>query len=859
MTRSGWRSGFERRSPHLKIIFSGKGIKLHPMDQKEKTVASGQDSAVLKEGGENNWETQSEASTAATEMPQAASSPKRGRGRPRKEGFILKEKVALDRAMRVLRSNALSANQYHSLSSMMNIAIKGGGYLEVEYTIDEGRYGRLKSEVVAARKTGFIYHSTTMVREMRNAIYAKDYHDVDMENAHLRIASQLFKANDIAHPLLIEFIKKRKTLIKNISSSLQVSHGDVKTLFISLSYGGGFKAWCEKLKLTEETLFKASEPYDIQGFKKEYTNAVTTLLALPKYEYIMVFAIQRRKEKLEAKQPVNTNVSFSAMAYLLQDIERITIIALMTHLNEQSRMVSGYAYDGLMVEKLYEDEVLSKEMLQSWNEAVYQSTGYRVRLCAKEMEVHNHWLPVVTTVNNDEEAAQAFLLAYGDRLKKSGNRMFVKLDSGIWSWNDSEVASTMMGMSMNMNIFMLTQTMKGDTQSKPYSKNVDGARKIRTAVEALIKPDPEFVSELWTSNLGYLVYQNGIYDVRNKCVVPASEAHKVASTILINRDIPKRNEALMAEVEEKLWRRLLPKDDERAYCKTLMARGLAGEIRDKRYGVFRGERNCGKGVTTEALKAAFGDYIGSTNSENFLFKGKNSGSDQAKNQSWMIMHEFTRLVITQEIQIDENDPSVKINGNMVKRFVSGGDVLQARVNYKDETDFKVQARLIMFMNDLPKFSPTDAMETMDYFDFPNRFVSAEDKAHPGNVNDPTVFVADGDIKDWLRQYEVADAFAWTILDAYGDYPSVPDSIRRGKEDLMEGLRETDQMDDIFEITRLDTDRMSNDQIERHTKDVNMSMLRKKRYLMRKGASAFRAPGRRGLSGLKLRVVPMEDW
>lgn len=812
-----------------------------------ETVTSGKDGVVV----EDNWETQSEASTAATET-------KRGRGRPRKESFILKEKVALERAVRVLRSSALTANQYHSLSSMMNIATKGGGYLEVEYTMDEGRYGRLKSEVVTGRKTGFIYHSTTMVREMRNAIYAPDYHDVDMENAHLRIASQLFKANDIAHPLLIEFIKKRKALIRRISSSLLVSEGDVKTLFIALSYGGGFKAWCEKLKKTEEELFKACEPYDIEKFKKEYTDAVTTLLALPKYEYIMSFAILRRKEKLEAKQPVNSNVFFSAIAYLLQDIERITIIALMTHLNEQSRMVSGYAYDGLMVEKLYEDEVLSKETLESWDEAVYKSTGYRVKLCAKEMEVQEHWLPKVTTVKNDEEAAHNFLMAYGDRLKKSGNRMFVKLDSGVWTWKDSEVASTMMSMSMKMNLFMHSEQ-NSKPSVKPYSKNVDGARKIRTAVEALIKPDPGFVSELWTSNLGYLVYQNGIYDVRNKCVVPASEAHKVASTILINRDIPKRDERLMAEVEEKLWRRLLPKDDERAYCKTLMARGLAGEIRDKRYGVFRGERNCGKGVTTEALKAAFGDYIGSTNSENFLFKGKNSGCDQAKNQSWMIMHEFTRLVITQEIQIDENDPSVKINGNMVKRFVSGGDVLQARVNYKDETDFKVQARLIMFMNDLPKFSPTDAMETMDYFDFPNRFVSAEDKAHPGNINDPTVFVADGDIKDWLRKDDVADAFAWTILDAYGDYPCVPDSIRRGKEDLMEGLRETDQMDDIFEITRLDSDRMSNDQIERHTKDVNMSMLRKKRYLTRKGASTFRDPGRRGLAGLKLRVMPMDDW
>lgn len=767
----------------------------------------------------------------------------------RKDIFVLKEKVPLDRAARVLRSSVIASHQYHSLNAVISIATKGGGFIDVEYSIEEGRYGRLKSQVIS-RKPGFIYHSTTMVREMRNAIFAHEYHDVDMQNAHMNFATQLFSRHDIPHPQLKAFIVERKSLITQISKELQIDEGEVKNLFIALSYGGGFNTWCEKVKRTDKQLYTACQPFDIRAFKTEYKEAVYTLIKKSEYKKIISFTNQRRKEKLAAKQPINSDLYFSAMAYLLQDVERVTIIALMTHLNEQNRLVSGYAYDGLMVQKLYEDEVISDDQLASWNTAVREATGYTISLSVKPMEVLDQWLPPTIDIRDDEDGAQHFLSAFGSRLKMCSNRLFVKLDTGIWSCDDKIVQNTLIGMSMSLDLYM---------NKRPYSKNVDGAKRMITTVKAIIKPDPDFVANLWSSNIGYIVYRDGVYDVRRKCKVSPQETHDIASTILINRDIPVRNETLMAEVEEKVWSRLLPREDERAYCKTLLARGLAGEIQDKRYGVFRGDRNCGKGVTTLALQAAFGAYIGSTNSENFMYKGRSAPVvDQAKSQSWMLAHEFTRLAISQEIHIEESDPHPsKINGNMIKRFASGGDVLQARLNYKDETDFKVQARLIMFMNDLPKFSPADAMETMDYIDFPNRFVSAQDKAVSPNVDDPTVFIADNDIKSWLTRSDVVDAFAWTVLDAYSTTPLVPDSVRCGKEELMDGLRETDQLDDLFEITKVATDRLTNEQVERHSRGINMSALRKKKYLIRRGAFPFRENARRGLAGLKMKTSHLE--
>eukprot|EP00975_Prorocentrum_lima_P052359 10972434-Prorocentrum_lima.AAC.1 len=62
--------------------------------------------------------------------------------------------------------------------------------------------------------------------------------------------------------------------------------------------------------------------------------------------------------------------------------------------------------------------------------------------------------------------------------------------------------------------------------------------------------------------------------------------------------------------------------------------------------------------------------------------------------------------------MDAQDRNIKINGNTIKRFNSGGDVLYARRLYENAREFKIQARLLMFGNDVPPVNPPDAQETM---------------------------------------------------------------------------------------------------------------------------------------------------
>ena len=139
-----------------------------------------------------------------------------------------------------------------------------------------------------------------------------------------------------------------------------------------------------------------------------------------------------------------------------------------------------------------------------------------------------------------------------------------------------------------------------------------------------------------------------------------------------------------------------------------IARGLAGCVEDKNWAVGIGERDCGKGVLVGLLENAFGEYCRSTNSENFLYK--NNGTDSAKALSWLVPFEFRRLLLTNEITKDVDD-KYRINGNILKKLASGGDKIEARVNHKDEINFKIQSRVCMFCNDLPPIEPSDAKET----------------------------------------------------------------------------------------------------------------------------------------------------
>ena len=110
---------------------------------------------------------------------------------------------------------------------------------------------------------------------------------------------------------------------------------------------------------------------------------------------------------------------------------------------------------------------------------------------------------------------------------------------------------------------------------------------------------------------------------------------------------------------------------------------MAGMVVDKQWMVAVGERNSGKGFLLALMVAAFGSYVKSCNSENFLYTGPTK--DPAKKQSWMLDFKFTRLCYSNEITID---PMARPSWMAIKSSVSA-QAATSCVQCKEDFLFKV--------------------------------------------------------------------------------------------------------------------------------------------------------------------------
>jgi len=108
----------------------------------------------------------------------------------------------------------------------------------------------------------------------------------------------------------------------------------------------------------------------------------------------------------------------------------------------------------------------------------------------------------------------------------------------------------------------------------------------------------------------------------------------------------------------------------------------AGHNEDKRWATYLGNRNCGKGVEYDLLKAAFGDYISTFELGNLLYCRKTAGMenvDCSKKLYWLMDLEFVRLAVSQEIP--DTKSGLTVNGKQLKKITGGGDEIVARRNY----------------------------------------------------------------------------------------------------------------------------------------------------------------------------------
>ena len=101
-------------------------------------------------------------------------------------------------------------------------------------------------------------------REIRHTLARENYIDIDVENCHPVILSQICEHNNIEHKYLKRYIDNRADLLKEVITSYNVTRDQAKVLYLQLLYFGSFESWCKNHNINDKEPTKF-----IRKFKKE--------------------------------------------------------------------------------------------------------------------------------------------------------------------------------------------------------------------------------------------------------------------------------------------------------------------------------------------------------------------------------------------------------------------------------------------------------------------------------------------------------------------------------------------------------------------------------------------------------------
>ena len=715
--------------------------------------------------------------------------------------ITLTERYDLNNMVRIMNSNLID----HEWKSRMGKYKKHSkdGAIKVKYIKND--IGRLEIKAQGLKKGETLTTASCMKGVCKSALFSRDYVDLDVVNAHPEILHQIYVEKGYKCDVVSYYVKNRDKFFKKCEK-YKMDRQMVKVLVCRLFYGGSTECFRKEHPKLEVPKFFDEMEQEVKVNRRKLLN----LNELLPY----------RMKAIEDKGESYHNVEGTALSYYLQTIECEVLLSMYNYLISSGWRVGSLIHDGLHLEKPDvigedDDEVAERQqelydkMIPKVEKVIKEKTGYTLKVKIKPFEVLDE-LMNIQIVESDKEAG----IYLTEKLKNDyvicKERTFMRIND-LWTSNDKEIRRGLIKAVSNTDIIM---------NENAYSKMNKGCNNIMPFIEPT--EDDDFIDNLWSSNIGKLCFKNGYWDFAEWKLKPYD--NDVSTCIKINRDYEPSTEAMRKEVYDRVFIPIFNKDTECMKCwLNYVARGLAGHVEDKNWAVCMGERDCGKGVLGGALENAFGDYVRATNSENFLYK--HNGADSAKALSWLVPFEFKRLLLTNEITKD-SEGKVRINGNILKKLASGGDKIEARVNHKDEINFKIQARPVMFCNDLPDIQPSDAKETAYMFRHPSKFVpkgdvrlekpvmrqkystitidgddeivyEKDEQGNPIMINVCKFYLKDDTIKSWLKRKDVLNAFIDILFENYGEKVELPESMKEDQEDFKDEITDESRFYELF--------------------------------------------------------------
>jgi hypothetical protein len=716
--------------------------------------------------------------------------------------------------------------EYTKLKNLTTILYSSKNNHKVNYDFVDGKdFGRLQAKNASLQR---------VFNGFRGILCNGITYDLDMVNMHPCVLVNLCKKHKIRYDELESYVENRDSYLNELMVELNVTRSIAKSLFLKC---------INKEDLTPKYNKKTIKSKKFIDFDKQTTDIINSLYTIYENDFIKYV-----KNETYNKKGKLVNL-------LLCKYENEYLNKAITFLNNKNIEICTLMYDGLMV--YINDSYNIKNVIHDLNK-LFKKEGIK-------WDTKEHNIELLDILNNmDIKEVDTYIGL--DIIDVSNYILNGILKDNLIKCKDCTYLLTAQRIIKNKEIIKME--LYNIISNNDYYINLINVSKdhkdIKNVVECLINKCPtndKFIEDVFNYTQFKIFFLNGYYDFKEQKFI---EGIFNKTFIKINKNYSsKRNSKAYDELMTKVLYPVFSIDDIEIdkvqhelleYFLYRVSRIMGGYIEDKIWVLLQGLRNCGKGVISDLLKNCFEGYIKTTNSGNFVFK--NSTTDSAKCLSWIIDYQFCRLGITQEISIDDNQ---KIDGNMIKKFCSGGDYFEARKNNVDECEFRIQSSLMICCNDLPEIKPTDTMEFCNEFQMKSKFVD-DDFDISKKLDTFKYYKKDNNFKSSvLNKEDIIMEFINILFDACStkkEYPKVYKLELESNEDE----DDYSKLFNLFEYTSNLDDFISNSCLKDILKKAKITFEFKKckMLLKTKGVIEGRTSKERGLKGFKFVSDHEED-
>jgi hypothetical protein len=740
------------------------------------------------------------------------------------------------------------------------------------------------------KKIGRIYPEKSLSlcnirRGIRHHLCNGLYLDIDMVNAHFKIADELFNKESIQFPVLHDYVINRNRYLDSLGKHFVVEgfhdgldfrkpddYDSLKTCFIRILYFGDYMSWVKEMGLPP-----LDPPQFLVDLKSEFDKMADLIIEKnPHFEEHIVF------EKKD-------NVKGTIISWFLQEHERRLLETMFDFLHRSKQIKNKdcvLCFDGIMIllnDKTRDPAVVSK-LLRDCEAYLLKHTGFNI--CLKDKPFDN--LPYTEKIEevdipfvddpviliddkDDNEASNIIYELIKDDLIFCNSQFYVKSDN-VWTNDIHNVDSTLLNFVLNSGI--KTVTAKGDV--KCYAQYTVNAKHIVECVKSIASRNPqnELYDRFHSSTRGKLCFNDGVLFIKEQKFVEwgSPDVEDICSTLIIRRDFKPYFDALgtgqefdlskeIQDIEKSLFTDIL--DNQADKMLHFLSRAMAGFFEDKDWGLWIGSRNCGKGCINTLLLNSFSEYVTSIASA-CLMCSRVTSTD-TKEKSWMIDLQYPRLAIMQEVDKKEGQ---KMNGTSVKSICSGGDTQVARKNFQDEILFIIACKLLIMCNDMVQCDPVDTFETCIQFNSGKQFKSkefidatreelqtkadqetSEEKKHFIMSKMNTYLVADDTMKDKCKTVRWGNAFVLLLMQKFVDKKLEPTN----DSDLVEDDTNVDSnIEKHIIVTQNKNDTLTNQELKEINAEMatGLSFQKFKNILISRGCEEYKVKSIRGLRYIK---------